>query len=151
MGLYGNTLSSSNIRRLSPRMPNNSLDASGFSGFVSDNLSVAWLTSAASTQTFGRARVKTKRVRLVDWFSRCCASCEEESCASGRLNGRAPVWGLDVVGCDGLPAKTDSNWRGVVTDQVHRRERMSVGYGDGGTVWLLIGRLASLRVAALVE
>jgi hypothetical protein len=33
--------------------PNNSLDASGTSGFVSDNMSVAWLTPAASTQTFG--------------------------------------------------------------------------------------------------
>jgi hypothetical protein len=34
-------------------LPNNSLDASGTSGFVSDNLSVAWLSSAASTQTLG--------------------------------------------------------------------------------------------------
>jgi hypothetical protein len=69
---------------------------------------------------------------------------------SGRLNDRAPVWGLGVVGCDGLPAKTNSNWRRVIADQIHRRERVSVGYGDDGTVWLLIGQLASLRVEALV-
>jgi hypothetical protein len=34
-------------------MSNKSLDASGTSGFVIDNLTVAWLTPAASTQAFG--------------------------------------------------------------------------------------------------
>jgi hypothetical protein len=33
--------------------PNNSLDASGTSGLVIDNLSVTWLSPAASTQTLG--------------------------------------------------------------------------------------------------
>jgi hypothetical protein len=33
--------------------PNNSLDASGTSGFVIDNLNVAWWPPAASTQTLG--------------------------------------------------------------------------------------------------
>src|SRR5436189_5444311 len=33
--------------------PNKSLDASGISGLVIDNLSVTWLTAAASTQPFG--------------------------------------------------------------------------------------------------
>ena len=32
--------------------PNNSLDASGISGLVIDNLSVMWLSPAASTQPF---------------------------------------------------------------------------------------------------
>jgi hypothetical protein len=33
--------------------PNKSLDASGTSGLVIDNLSVTWLSSAASTQPLG--------------------------------------------------------------------------------------------------
>src|SRR5213595_2223778 len=50
------------------RAPNKSLDASGTSGLVIDNLSVTWLTAAASTQPFARHRVmttnqKTKPVR----------------------------------------------------------------------------------------
>src|SRR5437773_4480324 len=38
---------------LSHSPPNKSLDASGTSGLVIDNLSVTWLTAAASTQPFG--------------------------------------------------------------------------------------------------
>jgi hypothetical protein len=34
-------------------MPNKSLDASGTTGLVIDNLFVTWLFAAASTQTFG--------------------------------------------------------------------------------------------------
>ena len=34
-------------------LPNKSLDASGTSGLVIDNLSVTWLSPAASTQTLG--------------------------------------------------------------------------------------------------
>jgi hypothetical protein len=34
-------------------MPNKSLDASGISGFLIDNLCVTWLTAAASTQPLG--------------------------------------------------------------------------------------------------
>jgi len=37
--------------------PNKSLDASGFSGLVIDNLSVTWLSPAASTQPFGRKKL----------------------------------------------------------------------------------------------
>ena len=36
-----------------PMPPNKSLDASGTSGLVIDNLSVTWLTAAASTQPLG--------------------------------------------------------------------------------------------------
>jgi hypothetical protein len=36
---------------------NKSLDASGTSGLVIDNLSVTWLSPAASTQTLDRSRV----------------------------------------------------------------------------------------------
>jgi hypothetical protein len=38
---------------LSDSMPPNSLDASGTSGLVIDNLSVTWLSPAASTQPLG--------------------------------------------------------------------------------------------------
>ncbi len=43
-------------------MPNKSLDASGTSGLVIDNLSVTWLTAAASTQPFGGSAMETIRL-----------------------------------------------------------------------------------------
>ena len=43
---------------------NKSLDASGISGLVIDNLSVTWLFPAASTQPFGRLNVHTTTTTL---------------------------------------------------------------------------------------
>src|SRR6266853_293701 len=41
--------------------PNKSLDASGTTGLVIDNLSVTWLSPAASTQTLGNFHEPTER------------------------------------------------------------------------------------------
>jgi hypothetical protein len=41
------------VARYNPGRDNKSLDASGASGLVIDNLFVTWLTAAASTQPFG--------------------------------------------------------------------------------------------------
>ena len=50
---------------------NKSLDASGASGLVIDNLSLTWLSSAASTQTFARIAILKTQVRRLGCDGAC--------------------------------------------------------------------------------
>src|SRR5260221_8565285 len=55
---------------------NISLDASGTTGLVIDNLSVTWLSPAASTQTLGRTCFGfDKMARLIDSNASRCVTC----------------------------------------------------------------------------
>ena len=93
---------------------------------------------ARLTQPFGRTRVKSNRVRLVDWFSCCCASCSEESCASGQLNGRAAVWGPGRCGeamvCRQKQIPTGGDWlqpRFIVANECLLDKGMKGRFGCG--------------------
>src|SRR5882672_4292045 len=61
--------------------PNNSLDASGTSGFVIDNLTVSWLTAAASTQPLGRFKYHEGLRHAAGENPMICYRCNKENAA----------------------------------------------------------------------